>query len=259
MLILFPVCFDNWEFIENLIKINLIVIDEKQKELDEKEKFRLIYTLYQGESWIGNANNDWEGIKYKMNSCFNSKINFVKLFYVFSTENFNRSSEEVNYLMELFMKWFKKAKSKYDSENIKVLFSSQKEFLKPEIVKAIDELEEATKDNTGLVVNFCLSYGGRQEIVDATKKIATAVLENKLNINDINEELFKKYLYNDLPDVDFLIRTSGENRVSNFMLWQISYAEMYFPKVYFPDFTPKCLEEAIEEYEKRDRRFGNVK
>ena len=87
MLILFPVCFDNWEFIENLIKINLIVIDEKQKELDEKEKFRLIYTLYQGESWIGNANNDWEGIKYKMNSCFNSKINFVKFFYAFSTEN----------------------------------------------------------------------------------------------------------------------------------------------------------------------------
>ena len=184
--------------------------------------------------------------------------NYLSL-YVFSTENFSRSPEEVNYLMELFMKWFKKCKENYKDANIKVLFSSQKEFLKPEIVKAIDELEEATKDNTGLVVNFCLSYGGRQEIVDATKKIATAVLENKLNINDINEELFKKYLYNDLPDVDFLIRTSGENRVSNFMLWQISYAEMYFPKVYFPDFTPKCLEEAIEEYEKRDRRFGNVK
>lgn len=184
--------------------------------------------------------------------------NYLSL-YVFSTENFSRSPEEVNYLMELFMKWFKKCKEKYKNANIKVLFSSQKEFLKPEIVKAIDELEEATKDNTGLVVNFCLSYGGRQEIVDVTKKIATAVLENKLNINDINEELFKKNLYNDLPDVDFLIRTSGENRVSNFMLWQISYAEMYFPKVYFPDFTPKCLEEAIEEYEKRDRRFGNIK
>ena len=184
--------------------------------------------------------------------------NYLSL-YVFSTENFSRSPEEVNYLMELFMKWFKKCKEKYKNANIKVLFSAQKEFLKSEIVKAIDELEEATKDNTGLVVNFCLSYGGRQEIVDATKKIATDVLENKLNINDINEELFKKYLYNDLPDVDFLIRTSGENRVSNFMLWQISYAEMYFPKVYFPDFTPKCLEEAIEEYEKRDRRFGNVK
>ena len=157
------------------------------------------------------------------------------------------------------MKWFKKCKAKYKNANIKVLFSSQKEFLKPEIVKAIDELEEATKDNTGLVVNFCLSYGGRQEIVDATKKIATDVLEKKLNINDINEELFKKYLYKNLPDIDFLIRTSGENRVSNFMLWQISYAEMYFPKVYFPDFTPEQLEKGVKEYEKRDRRFGNVK
>ena len=104
--------------------------------------------------------------------------NYLSL-YVFSTENFSRSPEEVNYLMELFMKWFKKCKEKYKNANIKVLFSAQKEFLKSEIVKAIDELEEATKDNTGLVVNFCLSYGGRQEIVDATKKIATDVLENK--------------------------------------------------------------------------------
>ena len=103
-----------------------------------------------------------------------------KKIYVFSTENFNRSTEEVNYLMELFMKWFKKAKSKYDSENIKVLFSSQKSFLKPEIVEAINELEETTKNNTGLVVNFCLSYGGRQEIVDATKKIASEVKEGYL-------------------------------------------------------------------------------
>lgn len=188
----------------------------------------------------------------------NKIANYLSL-YVFSTENFNRSSEEVNYLMELFMKWFKKAKSKYDSENIKVLFSSQKSFLKPEIVDAINELEEATKNNTGLVVNFCLSYGGRQEIVDATKKIASDVKEGYLKIEDINEKMYSEYLYNDLPDVDFLIRTSGENRISNFMLWQISYAEFYFPKVYFPDFTPKSLEEAIEVYKTRDRRFGKIK
>mgnify|MGYP004672298379 CR=1 FL=1 len=87
MLVLFPVCFDNWNFIENLIRDNLIIVDEKQKELDKKEKFRLIYTLYQGESWIGNVNNNWEGIRYKMNSCFDSKIDFVNFFYVFSEEN----------------------------------------------------------------------------------------------------------------------------------------------------------------------------
>ncbi len=87
MLVLFPVCFDNWKFVEDILKENIIIIDEKQKELNSEEKFRLIYTLYQGESWIGNDNNNWEGIKYKMNSCFDSKINSVKFFYVFSTEN----------------------------------------------------------------------------------------------------------------------------------------------------------------------------
>ena len=184
--------------------------------------------------------------------------NYVSL-YVFSTENFNRSKEEVDYLMELFMKWFKTCKERYQNANIKVLFSSQKEFLKKDVADAISKLEDATKNNTGLVVNFCLSYGGRQEIVDASKKIASDVKENKLDICDIDEKLFSKYLYKDLPDVDFLIRTSGENRISNFMLWQISYAEFYFPKTYFPDFTPECLDEAIKEYEKRDRRFGKIK
>ena len=184
--------------------------------------------------------------------------NYLSL-YVFSTENFNRSSEEVNYLMELFMKWFKKAKDKYNSENIKVLFSSNKTFLKPEIVAAINELEEATKDNTGLVVNFCLSYGGRQEIIDATKKIVEDIKCGNITARDIDEKMYHNYLYQDLPDIDFMIRTSGENRISNFMLWQISYAELYFPKTYFPDFTPECLEEAIKEYEKRDRRFGKIK
>ena len=87
MLVLFPVSFNNWRFVEDIIKDNLIIIDEKQKKLDKQEKFKLIYTLYQGESWIGNASNDWEGIKYKMNSCFDSKTDFVKFFYVFSTEN----------------------------------------------------------------------------------------------------------------------------------------------------------------------------
>lgn len=184
--------------------------------------------------------------------------NYLSL-YVFSTENFNRSSEEVNYLMDLFMKWFKKAKDKYNSENIKVLFSSNKTFLKPEIVAAINELEEATKDNTGLVVNFCLSYGGRQEIIDATKKIVEDIKCGNITKRDIDEKMYHNYLYQDLPDIDFMIRTSGENRISNFMLWQILYAELYFPKTYFPDFTPECLEEAIKEYEKRDRRFGKIK
>lgn len=185
-------------------------------------------------------------------------VNYLSL-YVFSTENFDRPKEEVNYLMDLFLKWFTVVKRKYRSENIKVMFSGRTEYLKPSIVKAMQKLEEETKDNTGLVVNFCLSYGGRAEIVDATKKICEKIKANELAIADIDEQLFKKYLYHELPDVDFLIRTSGENRISNFMLWQISYAEFYFPKTYFPDFNASELDKAFAEYAKRDRRFGKVK
>lgn len=184
--------------------------------------------------------------------------NYLSL-YVFSTENFSRPEKEVNYLMELFLKWFTRVKKEYYKENIKILFSGRKDKLKSEIIKAMQDLENSTKDNTGLVVNFCLGYGGRAEIVDATKKIAQKVKNNELDIDDIDEEMFKDYLYYNLPDVDFLIRTSGENRVSNFMLWQISYAEFYFPKVYFPDFDIEALQEAYQEYEQRDRRFGKVK
>ena len=185
-------------------------------------------------------------------------VNYLSL-YVFSTENFDRPKDEVNYLMELFLKWFKTVEKEYKKENIKVYFSRRKEYLKKEIVEAMNILEEKTKNNTGLVVNFCLSYGGRAEIVDATKKIAKMVVDNRIDIDDIDEKLFSQNLYHELPDVDFLIRTSGENRISNFMLWQISYAEFYFPKTYFPDFTIDELKKSFLEYEKRDRRFGKVK
>lgn len=184
--------------------------------------------------------------------------NYLSL-YVFSTENFNRSREEVDYLMDLFMKWFDKASKEYKNANIKVLFSKNDSFLENKVLDSIKILEEETKDNTGLVVNFCLSYGGRQEIVDATKSIASKLKDGIIELGDINEELFSDNLYQKLPDIDFLIRTSGENRISNFMLWQISYAEFYFPDTYFPDFTPKLLDKALDEFDKRDRRFGKIK
>lgn len=188
----------------------------------------------------------------------NKLANYLSL-YVFSTENFARDEKEVNYLMELFLKWFKTVKDKYSKENIKVLFSGNRDLLNREIVDAIKKLEENTKNNTGLVVNFCLSYGGREEITTMAKKISQKVLDGKINIEDINEKLVSENMYYELPDIDFLIRTSGENRISNFMLWQISYAEFYFPMTYFPDFDEKCLDEAIKEYQKRDRRFGKIK
>ena len=161
--------------------------------------------------------------------------------------------------MDLFIKWFNKAKDNYKKENIKVLFSKDDSLLNPDIIKKINELEIATKNNTGLTVNFCLSYGGRNEIINATKKIAKKVKENIISIDDISEELFQKNLYQQLPDIDLLIRTSGEQRISNFMLWQLSYAEFLFVDTYFPDFTPNDLEKSIDEYQPRDRRFGQIK
>ena len=183
----------------------------------------------------------------------NSLVKYLSL-YVFSTENFARPKEEVDYLMKLFMVWFKKVKNVYLDKNIKVLFSGDRTLLSPKIQKSIAELEDNTKNNTGLVVNFCLSYGSRREIVEASKKI----IKDNIKLSDITEDLFSHYLYQDLPDIDFLIRTSGEMRLSNFMLWQSSYAELYFPKTYFPDFDENEFDQAILEYTKRDRRFGGI-
>ncbi len=172
--------------------------------------------------------------------------------FAFSTENFNRPQEEVDYLMDLFIKGFNEDRSYFKKENIRVVFSGRRNRLSDKVVAAMDKMEDETKDNTLGTLNICLNYGGRAEIVDAVNKI---IKDNK---KDITEEDFKKYLYNDLPDIDYMIRTSGELRISNFMLWQISYAELYFPKCYFPDFNEKEYDKALEEFTKRDRRFGGL-
>lgn len=184
----------------------------------------------------------------------NLDIKYISLF-VFSTENFKRSKDEVDYLMNLFKKGFKEEKDVYIKKNMKVVFSYKKEGLSKDIISIIEEVESSTKDNTGLVVNFCLNYGGRSEIVDACKKI----IDDKIDKNDITEDLFKDYLYNKLPDIDLMIRTSGEQRISNFMLWSLSYSELYFTKTYFPAFTTTELLEIIDDFNNRDRRYGNAK
>jgi len=195
-------------------------------------------------------------LKEITNYAFKKGIKVVSV-YVFSTENFKRSKEEVNHLMNLFVTGFKKDKF-YQKENIKVVFSGREKPLNDDVLNAMTTITEETKDNTLGVLNICLNYGGRSEIVDATKKIAKEILENKIDIDSIDEQLFSDYLYQDLPDVDLMIRTSGELRLSNFLLWQNSYAEFYFPKTYFPDFTEEEFDKAIIEYTKRDRRYGNI-
>ena len=184
-------------------------------------------------------------------------IKYVSV-YAFSTENFNRSDEEVNYLMDLFVKFFTKKKKIFIKEELKVVFSGSKNRLRDDVVNGMKELEECTKDFNRGVFNICLNYGGRLEIVDAIKKISSEVETGKLNIEDINEELVSHYMYQDLPDLDFVIRTSGEQRISNFMLWQSSYAEYYFPKTLFPDFDKYEFDKALLEFNNRNRRFGGV-
>ena len=188
----------------------------------------------------------------------NTSIKVVSL-YAFSTENFKRDKNEVDYLMKLFVTLFNNKLESIKKNNVKVVFSGRRENLPKSVLEAMDKTTDDTKNNTRGILNICLNYGGDYEIVDMAKKVAKQVLEGTLNIDDITKEVVSKNLYQDLPPLDFIIRTSGEMRISNFMIYQSSYAEYDFPDTYFPDFDSKCLEESLDNYRKRDRRFGNAK
>ncbi len=196
-----------------------------------------------------------ENIQSLVPYIINKGVKYLSIF-AFSTENFKRSTEEVKYLMDLFVNWFNKECENIHNENIKIIFSGRKENLRPDVLKAMEYVTEKTKNNTKGILNICLNYGGQQEIVDATKKISESVANGLLNIEDINEQTIYKYLYNELPPIDFLIRTSGEERISNFMIYQLSYAEFYFTNVLFPDFNKDEFEKAIDKFNTRERRFG---
>lgn len=200
----------------------------------------------------------FETLKILSKHVFTRGVKVLSVF-AFSTENFNRTKDEVDYLMNLFLKGFKSSIKEFNKNNIKVVFSGRKEPLSDKVYESMKSLEKETLNNTGGVLNICLNYGGQTEIVDTTKKLINDVLDGKLKTEDITPEIFMKNLYNDLPPMDFLIRTSGEIRVSNFMLFSLAYAEMYFPHTYFPDFKEDEFDKALEEYTKRDRRFGKNK
>lgn len=200
----------------------------------------------------------FETLKILSKHVFTRGVKVLSVF-AFSTENFNRTKDEVDYIMNLFLKGFKSSIKEFNKNNIKVVFSGRKEPLSDKVYKSMKSLEKETLNNTGGILNICLNYGGQTEIVDTTKKLINDVLDGKLKTEDITPEIFMKNLYNDLPPMDFLIRTSGEIRISNFMLFSLAYAEMYFPLTYFPDFKEDEFDKALEEYTKRDRRFGKNK
>ena len=188
--------------------------------------------------------------------CNNIGIKYLTV-YAFSTENWKRSKEEVGALMLLLQKYLDDFSKRADTDNIRIRMLGDREGLSQGLLKSLDNAIERTKDNTGVTFNVAFNYGGRDEIVKAVRKIATNVKENNISIENINEELISNNLYTDgMPDPDLMIRTSGEIRTSNFLPWQLVYSEFYFTDKLWPDFTEEDLNEAIEEYNRRNRKFG---
>ena len=180
--------------------------------------------------------------------------------YGFSTENWKRSEEEVGALMQLFRYYMVRLLKIASANNVRVKMIGDRRRFAQDIIDGINRLEEETKDNTGLTFVIAVNYGGRDEIRRAAAKLAEDVKAGKVEAEDITESVFASYLDTaDIPDPDLLIRTSGELRLSNYLLWQLAYTELYVTDCLWPDFDEKELEKAIFQYNKRDRRFGGVK
>ena len=177
--------------------------------------------------------------------------------YAFSTENWKREKEEVDSLMALLEFYLDQFSKEADTENIVIKVLGRRKELSERLLKKIDEVVEGTKNNTGIVFSIALNYGGRDEITTAIKTIAEDVKNNKLNIDEIDEKLISEYLYTkNMPDPDLMIRTSGELRTSNFLPWQLVYSEFLFLDKLWPEFSEEDLENAIQVFSKRNRKFG---
>lgn len=191
-------------------------------------------------------------------ACQNLGIKYMTC-YCFSTENWKRPQDEVNYLMKLPIRYFKKAYKTIIESNIKIQVIGRRDRFPKELLEAIIEVEEKTKNHTNLTLTLCLDYGSYDEITTAFKQIADEVIKGQINIDDITPEVITNHLFTkDLPQVDLLIRTSGEYRISNYLLWQIAYSEFYFTDVLWPDFNEEELNKAIYDYQNRNRRFGGL-
>lgn len=179
--------------------------------------------------------------------------------YAFSTENWKRPKEEIDALMKLLGDYLKKSIKESKKNNMRVRVIGDTNILPKKMQESIKKLEEASKENTGLNFQVAINYGGRDEIIRAIKSLSKDLIDKKISETDIDEKLFDSYLdTSDIPEPDLLIRTSGEQRLSNFLLWQLAYSEFYFTDVFWPDFSKEELIKAIEFYNGRDRRFGAI-
>ncbi len=194
----------------------------------------------------------YENLKTIAKAAFDAGVSCVSA-YIFSTENWNRSEEEVGYLMKLVVSIANKDLDGLIEDNVKIVFLGSRDRLSKTVLKAVERAEERSKDNTGGTLALCFNYGGHDEIVHAVRAIVT----EGISANDVNKEVLAAHMFHpEVPPVDFMIRTSGEQRLSNFMLWRMDYAELYFIKKHWPAFTVEDLDEALAEYAQRQRRYG---
>ena len=232
---------------ENLPKHIAIIMDGNGRWAKEKGFLRV----------FGHENGT-KSVKTTVESCAELGIENLTL-YAFSTENWNRPKLEVKTLMQLLISSLKKEMSTLQKNSIRLNAIGNLEHLPARVRKELLHVIDETKNNTRMTLTLALSYGSRDELVNATKQICDKVKNNIISVENIDETLINQHLYTqNLPDVDLLIRTSGEKRISNFLLWQIAYAELYFTDVYWPDFKNENLYEAIINYQKRERRFGKT-
>ncbi|WP_281887574.1 isoprenyl transferase [Paenibacillus sp. YYML68] len=179
--------------------------------------------------------------------------------YAFSTENWKRPKDEVEYLMKLPLEFFPKEIDELIANNIRIRITGWPEALPDYTRKSVEDAIRQTEHNTGLILNFALNYGSRKEMISGVQRIAQEAAAGRLRPEDINEELFSQYMLTaPLPDPDLLIRTSGELRISNFMLWQLAYSELYFTELCWPEFNEQHFYMAIQEYQRRARRYGGL-
>ncbi|MAM71900.1 MAG: di-trans,poly-cis-decaprenylcistransferase [Gammaproteobacteria bacterium] len=193
------------------------------------------------------------------NYCADLSIEFLTLF-VFSSENWLRPKKEVNALMALFLTVLQRQEiNKLHSRNIRIKFIGDRQRFPKKLRDQMQAAEELTAKNSGLIVNVAANYGGRWDVMQAAKKLAAEVQDNSLQINDIDESQFQQYIsMGDVPDPDLCIRTGGEQRISNFLLWQFAYTELYFTEVYWPDFDEKQMDLALADFARRQRRYGKA-
>jgi undecaprenyl diphosphate synthase len=197
-----------------------------------------------------------QAVRTVVRTCREIGVKYLTL-YAFSIENWERPEKEVQALMSLLEEYLNKEVKELQKQGIRLTTIGETNRLYPSVRKKLLQAMEATSKNDKMVLNLALSYGSKDEIISAVKKIVKDNEKGKISINDINKETFNSYLYTSgMPDPDLLIRTSGEYRISNFLLWQTAYTELYFTRVLWPDFTKDDLFKAIDSYQKRERRFG---